>query len=175
VKTLKIRYLLLTLFLVLLFASSLYAYSDFAINDITLRTAVTGDENLDVNLVIANNSDSAEDILITINIYNPKGELIAYKTNDYDIASKTTEIETVTFFALTDVNLISSTQPYAVRASITNETNGNLSNNTFTKYFTVTKSSKKIPVPDMPFYLPFVIAFLVAFFVIRNKKTKNKK
>ena len=171
----KLKYTLLVLSLILMFSISVSAaYSDYAINNLNLKAAINADQPLTVTMNISNNSSAQADVNVTLLLFNPEGTAIYQKTFSYTIPSNNSVDENVTIQPVVDVNLVSSTQPYAVRARITNETSGNISNNVLTKYFTVIKSTKKVPVPDMPTYFGFVIALLLAFVLSKDYK-KNKK
>jgi hypothetical protein len=150
-------------------------YNDYAINDITIPGAISGDEEFSIIFNVANNSSTTEDINVLIKLFNPQGEEIFTEYKLISVTANESMDITKTIKPIIDVNLIASTQPYAVRARINNEVSGNISNNVFTKYFTVIKSSKKIPVPDMPVYFGFIIALFVAFAFSGNIRKKNKK
>jgi hypothetical protein len=164
----------LFLFFIIFFASSVFAYTDFAINNINMPQTMSGNEDINAEIIILNNSPTSSNIFIKTIIYSPQGIELADKNQYVTVSPNSRTTVTETFLSVDDVNLTKSTQAYSLRTTILNDINGSSANNSFTKYFTVTKSSDKVPVPEMPVYFGFFVALLVALFAVSNN-TKKKK
>lgn len=170
----KNKYLFL-LFSFVLVIGSVFAYSDYGINDVYIKNSITADENFDVNVTLSNNSLVDTTLDVNFNFYNPKGDFIYNILESTSVSANSSFILTKTFDGANDLDLNASTQPHSLIVTIQDPAGtGNPTNNKFIKYFTVAKSSNKIPVPDMPFYFGVLVALFVCFFVY-NKKNNSKK
>lgn len=160
------------LIMILIIPTSFGAYLDFGINDVIVSQSINSTDDLNFGLVLANNSSVANDINVTISILNPDNTV---KMN-FQVSNSVSANTISTFYTVIlpqDLNIVYSSEPYAIFANITNETGGNPTNNTYKKYFTVKKGDKKIPVPDIPIVLGFVIALSIMFILARGDSIKK--
>lgn len=155
----------LFIFISLLFLTTLVsAYTDYGITDIVLPNVVREGEDFDATFLISSNQTGDVPVSVDVNIYTPLAGL-AY----HDSHSISTNDGLIT---INDADLNYSTQPYLLRARITTN-DDNPSNDVYNKYFTVAKSSERIPVSDIPLFSGILVALLALFFV-SEKKTKKK-
>lgn len=157
----------------------LFAYTDYSVNDISLPKSITSAQDLNINIIVANNSSLSQNIDLNLYVIGPDANQYAFDDANVTVPAHSTSTLSKTFSAITDMNLFSASQPYLVRAVITESGDSNPSNNSFTRYFTVRKASGRMPVPDMPIYLGFLVAIcFVAFFsgslFVNKKKSKSK-
>ncbi len=155
-------------FLFILFLSlNVYAYTDYSLTDIVLPNTVRALE--DVNLTFILTSNTSANIDLNVTVYAPDGSQIY----NHLFSNVPSQAPYNTLLSGIDQNLLYSTQPYLIRGEITTA-DDNPTNNYFSKYFTVTRSSDKIPVSDVPLFSGIIIALLFVFvFSIRNKKNKK--
>jgi len=161
--------LILIIFL-LFFTTSVFAYSDFAVVDIELPPSIVSGQSLDVNITLVNNSLSEVNIPLTITVYAPSAEKVF--EDNFPVAVFP-ESSSKNLYSLDISDLNGSTQPYLLRAVITEPT-GNQNNNMLSSYFTIRKGASKIPVPDLPYFLPIILIVFVAFFILNKKEQKRK-
>ncbi|MFH0905906.1 MAG: hypothetical protein V1824_01050 [archaeon] len=157
------------IFASLFFASFIYA--DFSVNSIVLaKEVISQGDYLDVNVTVANNESSSHRIDFNVSINFPSTKEVIVVDLNKTVSSNSTE--TVYYrFTSSDLNsAIALPNPYYVKAEITNDTTGDIANNTLKKYFTIKQAKKKIPVPDMPIIFGAVIGvFAIAFLLKREK------
>jgi len=164
--------ILLTFFLPIVHS----AYADYGVNEIIVPQSIRQGEDLNYSMVLSNNSSSVFALDVGIYIISPAGSPKLINTGTYNITANNTTTVTGTIHYSGDYNFSASNDPYSIYASITNEgTTGNVANNTYTKYFTVKKNNKKIPVPDMPIVLGMVLAISVVFILARGNGLSKKK
>ncbi len=153
---------------------NIYAiYTDYGITDITMPSSVPEDINFTVSIFVTNNSATDATISIDLNIYSPKSQLVNSQQKSISVPAHNSNRLDVNYSGpVLDLN--QSTQPYLFQAMLVSS-DDNPSNNSFNKYFTVTKSSsKKIPVPDIPIYFGFVLAILSIILISLNNKNGEK-
>lgn len=158
-----------TFFLIFLVSFNVSAYTDYAMTDIALPNTVRAGQDLNVTFVITSNQDFAN-LDVNVEIYSPSGDLIYDNTiPDLSIGANNE------LLSGTASNLLFSTQPYLIRATIISSADDNPSNNMYSKYFTVSKASNKVPVSDLPLFSGILIAllFLFVFSFKENKKSKK--
>jgi len=165
--------IILILLMVLVIPAIFAAYSDYGINDIIVPQSIKDIDDLNFSMIVANNSAVISDIDVTISVLNSNNSVITHISKVYSVPANSTKTFSESILA-GDMNLVSSTEPYSVFASITNEVTGNTTNNTYKKYFNVRKGDRKIPVPDMPIVLGFVIALSIVFILARDETKKSK-
>ena len=165
----------ITLFILIFFTTNFFAYDDYGIIDLELPTSITADQNLDVNVTLSNTTSGEAAISLTLLVYNPEGVRIFNKDYSITVDPGASVKQLITIDSALSSDFESSNQPYLLRASIIDNV-GNVANNMSSKYFTIRKSSSKIPVPDMPYYFPILlIAFISIFLISKNKKGAEKK
>jgi len=152
------------------------AYADYGINDVNCPQSIIAGEDLNYSIILSNNSTSSEDITVSVFVIAPNGSIVFTDAGSFNVPANYTDTIPLTITSADDYNFLSSSEPYSIYISITNEgSTGNLSNNTFTQYFTVRKSNQKVPVPDMPIVLGIVLAISIVFILARENKSINKK
>jgi hypothetical protein len=62
-----------------------------------------------------------------------------------------------------------------IRAIITTADDDNPANNVYSKYFSVARSTNKVPVSDLPLFSGIIIALLFLFVLSYTKSSKKKK
>ncbi|MEI8364254.1 MAG: hypothetical protein WCF78_02255 [archaeon] len=160
--------ILLTFFLPIVQA----AYADFGINELIVPQSIKEGEDLNYTIVLSNNS-GAGSVDVTVWILPPTGTSINIGTISRAVPANGTADFNVTIDDPSVVDFVNSNNPYSIYATIPTEPNGNIANNAYTKYFTVRKASKKIPVPDMPIVLGMVLAISIVFILARDNKNKK--
>lgn len=153
----------------LVFTNNIFA-ADLAITDLSVPKVVYADSNFDVNIYVANTGGSSASVDLNIEFYRPNQPVIVIEKNNNTIADNSIGVINYTFL---DVDTNFSNSQHIIRAIITNETNEDPTNNIATKYFVVSKSQVKTPVPDMPIFLGIAVGLFAGFFVISSKKNKN--
>jgi hypothetical protein len=153
-------------FLFILFLSlNVYAYTDYALTDIILPNTVRTGEDINANFIITSNAGGTVDMEVIV--YNPMAQIIYQGT--FNSLNPGNNFQTLPV----SNDLLYSTQPYLLRGFLDDDDNP--TNNHFSKYFTVIKSSDKVPVSDIPLFSGIIIALLFVFVLsVRNNK-KNKK
>ncbi len=159
--------------MILIIPSAFAAYSDYGINDVIVPQSLRSNEDLNLGIIIANNSSVTTDVNITLSIIRPNNTVSYSAFKSYSVTANTASTFNDTILS-GDLNLEYSADSYAVLVTIRDEANGNPTNNTYKKYFSVRKGDKKIPVPDMPIILGFVIALTILFIFTRNNSIKSK-
>jgi len=147
---------------VLILSNIVYAYSDSALTDIILPNTVRAGQDLNANFIIS----GIGNVNVDVNIYAPSG-VMAF-TGSITSLSQGENIRVL------DVNLNQSSQPYLIRAKITT-TDDNPSNDLYSKYFTVIRSTDKVPVSDVPIFSGILIALVALFFISTKNNKKSKK
>ena len=166
--------ILIILLVLALFLPIVHSYADYGINDVNVPQSIKEGEDLNYSITLSNNSAMPKNIDVSVFIIAPTGSIVyTVVPGPYNVAANTTDTFPDTITAA-DYNFLNSTEPYSIYVSITNEgATGNLANNTYTKYFTVRKSSQKVPVPDMPIVLGIVLAISIVFILARENKSKK--
>lgn len=144
----------------------LAAYTDYALTDIVLPNTVRAGEDLNVTFVITSNT--VGNVNVDINLYSPSGALLINSSRLVAVGQTNFTISNTA----NDLNF--STQPYMIRGYISTA-DDNPANNIYSKYFTVTRSTNKVPVSDIPLFSGIIIALLFLFILSYNKSTKTKK
>jgi len=152
----------------LVFTNNIFA-ADLAITDLSVPKVVYADSDFDVNIYVANTGGSPASVDLNIEFYRPNMPVIVV-TSGASIVENSIGVINYTFL---DVDTNFSNSQHIIRAIITNETNEDPTNNIATKYFVVSKSQVKTPVPDMPIFLGIAVGLFAGFFVISSKKNKN--
>ena len=152
----------------LVFTNNIFA-ADLAITDLSVPKVVYADSNFDVNIYVANTGGSVASVDLNIEFYRPNMPVIVV-TSGASIVGNSIGVINYNFLGV-DTNF--SNSQHIIRAIITNETNEDPTNNIATKYFVVSKSQVKTPVPDMPIFLGIAVGLFAGFFVISSKKNKN--
>ncbi|MDD3178256.1 MAG: hypothetical protein PHR26_01925 [Candidatus ainarchaeum sp.] len=161
------KYLFLFFSFILIIGSA-FAYSDYGINDVYIKNSITSDENFDVNVTISNNSKITENIEVSFKFYSPQAILLKTEKININIPSNSSKVLSHNFNGIY-IGLSSSTQPHSLYIEISDPIGtGNSNNNTFIKYFTVAKSSEKIPIPDMPYYIGIFVALFAGLFIYKS-------
>jgi len=153
----------------LVFTNNIFA-ADLAITDLSVPKVVYADSDFDVNIYVANTGGSPASVDLNIEFYRPNQPVIVIEKNNNTIAGNSIGVVNYAFINV-DTNF--SNSQHIIRAIITNETNEDPTNNIATKYFVVSKSQVKTPVPDMPIFLGIAVGLFAGFFVISSKKNKN--
>jgi hypothetical protein len=152
----------------LVFTNNIFA-ADLAITDLSVPKVVYADSNFDVNIYVANTDGSRAFVDLNIEFYRPNMPVMIVTTNAF-IAGNSIGVVNYAFINV-DTNF--SNSQHIIRAIITNETNEDPTNNIATKYFVVSKSQVKTPVPDLPIFLGIAVGLFAGFFVISSKKNKK--
>jgi len=148
-----------------LISFNISAYSDFGITDVVVPTTVRAGSDFNINVIVS--SSTAGSVNYDLNIYRPTGGSPFY-TSSGSLSSGNNLI----LINGGDINY--SNQPYMLRAFLT-DSDDNPPNNLYSKYFTVIKSSDKVPVSDVPLFSGIIIAMLALFILSFNSSKKNKK
>lgn len=152
------------------FTNNIFAI-DFAITDISVPKVVYADSNFDVNIYVANTSASPANVDLNIEFYRPNQPVEIIPKNHNSIAGNSIGVVNHAFINY-DTNF--SNSQHIIRAIITNEAEDeDPTNNIATKYFVVSKSQVKTPVPDMPIFLGVAVGLFAGMFVISSKKNKK--
>jgi len=165
--------ILLTFFLPIVQA----AYADYGINELIVPQSIKEGEDLNYTITLSNSSGAPANVSVQVYLLPPTGATVDLGSTSRAVPANGTADFNVTVDDPTAFDFVNSNNPYSLYATITNEgTTGNVANNAYTKYFTVRKASKKIPIPDMPIVLGMVLAISIVFILARdNKFNKNKK
>jgi len=156
--------------MIFLISFNISAYTDYAMTDILLPNTVRAEQDLNLTFVVTSNQSSGF-VDVEVTIYNPGGDTIYAPTTHNLIIGENNLV-----LADTGDPLLYSTQPYMIRAII-KDSDDNPTNNHYSKYFTVSKASTRVPVSDLPLFSGIILAllFLFVFSFKENKILKNDK
>ncbi len=149
--------------MIIFISFNISAYDDFGITDVVIPNTVRANSDFNITVVVSSNSTGSADY--DLNIYRPTGGAPFYTAN-----GSLSDGDNLITINGADINY--SNQPYMLRIFLT-DTDDNPSNNLFSKYFTVIKSSTKVPVSDLPLFSGIIIAMLFLFILSFNSSKKN--
>ncbi len=161
----KIFFAIFSFLVIFLMSFQVAAYTDYALTDIVLPNTVRAGQDLNATFIITSNS--AGNVNVDVNVYSPQGNLIGTFPRNMSVGTNN--------FSLSIANDLNfSTQPYMIRGLISTG-DDNPTNNIYSKYFTVAKSTDKIPVSDLPLFSGIIVALLFLFVLSYTKTSKKKK